>query len=131
MSKSRTQLGRRVDRQTPKTETTATVTENEVPAGERQKVSPPSEIADNPPADSRQTKAGRPPGAKNREYVRGERNPGMCPKCKCTESKVESTRVIPLPNDPDYKFVALIRCMCANSKCGQWRVDRQKCNPAE
>lgn len=72
---------------------------------------------------------GRPPGAKNRDYVRGERHPGMCPKCKCTDSAAESTRTIPLPNDADYKFVSLIKCMC--KKCGQWRVDRQKCNPAE
>jgi hypothetical protein len=125
MAKSRPQLGRRVDRPQPETET--------VPAGERQGVSPPSNAsAESPiPETSPTVKSGRPPGAKNREYVRGERNPGMCPKCKCTESKIESTRVIPLPNDPDYKFVALIRCMCANKQCGQWRVDRQKCNPAE
>lgn len=120
MSKSRPQLGRRVDRPQPKAEsmdsTTAIPEVPEVPAVETGSL---------PPAKS----GGRPPGAKNREYVLGERHPGMCPKCKCTESKAESTKTIPLPNDPDYRYVSLIRCMC--KKCGQWRVDRQKCNPAE
>ena len=127
MSKTRPQLGRRQ------------------PSGERQGVSPPSD----PPAETPETEStatvseideaaetpesetgpGRPRGSKNRDYMTGERNPGMCPKCKCTDSLKESTRTVPLPNDPDFRFVHLIKCMC--KKCGQWRVDRQKCNPAE
>jgi hypothetical protein len=75
------------------------------------------------------TTPGRPPGAKNRTYDSGERNPGKCKKCKCTESLNERKKIIPLSNDPEYTHVELITCCC--KKCGQWRVDRQKCNPAE
>jgi len=136
MSKSRPQLGRRIDRPAPETETppvtapetvtgsteVATVTENEAAAESPVEETSPTVTA---------PKAGRPPGAKNREYLRGERNPGMCPKCKCTESTSESSRTIPLTNDPEFTHVVLIRCRCKNKKCRQWRIDRQKCNPAE
>ena len=74
------------------------------------------------------SKAGRPAGSKNRDYDTGERFPGICNRCKCTDSKAERRRVVKLTNDPDFSHVTIIRCQCV--KCGQWRVDRQKCNPA-
>jgi hypothetical protein len=134
MSKSRPQLGRRIDRPAPETETPPVKSPETETSGERQGVSPPSDHAAESPVEETEptvepAKAGRPPGAKNREYVRGERFPGMCPKCKCTDATSESRRVIELSNDPDFTHVALIRCKC--KKCKQWRIDRQKCNPAE
>ena len=124
MSKSRPQLGRRIDRPAPETVTGSTDTAT----GSENEAGPQSPIEETSPTE-KPPKAGRPPGAKNREYVRGERNPGMCPKCKCTDATSESSRTIPLTNDPDFTHVVLIRCRC--KKCKQWRIDRQKCNPAE
>ena len=130
MSKTRPQLGRRVDqkqasggRQSPDCDSI------DRPTPETEPTAAASEIDDAAETPESETGPGRPHGSKNRDYMTGERNPGMCPKCKCTDSLKESTRTVPLPNDPDFRFVHLIKCMC--KKCGQWRVDRQKCNPAE
>lgn len=77
-------------------------------------------------SDNRAAGAGRPPGTPNRDYDRGERRPGQCRKCKCTESLAEKKTLLPLPNDPDFTHVELIRCKCR--RCGQWRIDRQPVN---
>ena len=94
------------------------------------KLSPGEEALSETPGDigKKSESPGRPRGSKNRDYVSGERCPGVCPKCKCTESLNESKRILPLPNDREFRFVQLIKCMC--KQCGQWRIDRQKCNPA-
>lgn len=90
-------------------------------------------LAESPSSESVDTagesrEPGRPPGSKNREYASGERKPGICPNCRCTDANNESRNRIPTQHDPEFSHVDLIRCCC--KKCGQWRIDRQKCNPA-
>ncbi len=146
------QLGKRIDRPAPETESptatppestlVATPPESElvatmdpqspeldpVDSDETESLNPePSAVDEDSVADSRGP--GRPSGSKNREYARGERKPGICPKCRCTDVRVERKSMIPTPHEPDFSHVELIRCCC--KKCGQWRIDRQRCNPAD
>lgn len=83
--------------------------------------------------DTAEATRGRPPGAKNRDYVLSDAQPSRCPKCQSTDkgpyiSKTEQPAV-GVHDGKEYTHVIWRRCQCL--ACGQYRADRSFENRAE